>query len=107
MNISEHIQAGVAAAFYKLYDLNVEPESIIVQPTRKEFEGDYTAVLFPFVKQLKSSPDELGKTIGEFLKQNDENIDDFSVAKGFLNMSLSNRFWTNLLSDISANDTWF
>lgn len=107
MNISEHIQAGVAAALNKLYELNVEPESIIVQPTRKEFEGDYTAVLFPFVKQLRQSPDELGNTIGEFLKQNDENVDDFSVAKGFLNMKLSNRFWANLLSDISMDDAWF
>ena len=106
MNISEHIQAGIASALSEVFDLSVDAESIIVQPTRKEFEGDYTAVIFPFVKQLRKSPDQIGEALGDHLVNKDPNVEGYNVVKGFLNMSLSEGFWQRLLRDMSNNDKW-
>ncbi len=72
------------------------------QLTRKEFEGDLTLVVFPFVKLLRVSPDEAGRKIGEFLQANMPDIKGFQVVQGFLNISLTESYWFESLKEISA-----
>ena len=107
MDIFEHIQAAVAAAVKRSFDADIEASRILVQPTRKEFEGDYTAVIFPLVKQLRQAPEALGNAIGEDLVANDPDIAGFSVVKGFLNLSLSDTYWGNVLKRISTTSDWW
>lgn len=78
-------------AFQELYpELDIQSEQIVINETKPEFEGDYTLVLFPFLKSLKIKPDELGNKIGNFLLQNHSDIiHKYSIVAGFLNLTLS------------------
>ena len=69
-----------------------------INQTRPEFEGDYTVVLFSLVKLLKSSPDALGETLGKALTEKHPDIfSSFNVLKGFLNLSVSDKYWLQFL----------
>jgi arginyl-tRNA synthetase len=72
-------------------------DEIVLQETRKEFEGDFTFVVFPFAKKAKSSPEQFGIQTGEKLKERFDWIKDFNVIKGFLNISLKPEIWTDSL----------
>jgi arginyl-tRNA synthetase len=73
-------------------------DDLTISLTKPEFEGDYTLVLFSFVKHLKKSPDQLGAEIGETLvKQNPELFTGFNVIKGFLNLGITDNYWTGFL----------
>ena len=99
------ISAKAAEAVKALYGVDADPASMQVQITRKEFEGDYTLVVFPLLKVSKTGPEQTGSAIGEWLKSNAEEISDYNVVKGFLNLSLSNMYWNGLFADIySAED---
>lgn len=100
MNIEEILQNGVAAAVDALYGVSVAPDSIQVQETRKEFAGDFTVVVFPFLKASKKAPETTGAEIGEWLKNNIEAVGAFNVVKGFLNLSISAEYWLELLKKI-------
>lgn len=89
---------SVQNALSELYSLS--SNNIVFQKTRKEFIGDFTLVTFPFTKETKKSPEQLGQDIGTFLIQNNSNISDFNVVKGFLNISLSNQFWLTYFNSI-------
>ena len=69
MNIAEQIRVASKTALEKLYSLSIEANDIQVNETKPEFEGDYTLVLFSFIKQLKKSPEHLGKEIGDHLNK--------------------------------------
>lgn len=91
MNIKGHIQNEISKVVEYLYQLqNVTLE---VQENKTDFEGDFTVVIFPLVKQLKKSPDVLGNEIGETLVQQVEFVQGFNVVKGFLNLSVNNQFF--------------
>lgn len=99
MGIVFLIQETVAAEVNKLYNLALEPADIQVNETKPEFEGDYTVVLFGFVKQLKKSPEALGNEIGEALKNNPQGIfSSYNVIKGFLNLSIADDYWLQFLT---------
>jgi arginyl-tRNA synthetase len=84
MSVIEQIKVAAAKAIEELYKVEIGATSILVNATKPEFEGDYTVVLFAFVKQLKKSPDELGKELGEYLISNNAYLfTDFNVIKGF------------------------
>ena len=102
MQIEKIIQKGVADAIAALYGASVEPQSIQVQETRKEFAGDYTVVVFPFLRMSRKSPEATAAEIGEWLKANVAAIGDFNVVKGFLNLSVSPAFWLDTLKEIEA-----
>lgn len=85
------LKQNVVEAFLKCYSIDVANE-IAIQKTRKEFAGDYTINVFPWVKQIRKSPDEIAQTIGNYLKSNFSHITSFEVIKGFLNFTLSNDF---------------
>lgn len=88
----------VQKALLELYSISTN--NILFQKTRKEFEGDFTLVTFPYTKESKKSPEQLGAEIGEFLAKNNSNVSGFNVVKGFLNISLSNTFWLNYFNEI-------
>ena len=97
------IAAKAAEAIKALYGADVEASTLQVQATRKEFEGDFTLVVFPLLRISHSTPDNTGKAIGDWLKENAPEVSDFNVVKGFLNILLSKVFWNELFSDIAGN----
>jgi len=101
MNFITNIQAEIANALLVHFECDVDSESVLINTTKADFEGDYTVVLFPFIKKAKASPDKLGDKLGKHLIENSDIIDDFNIVKGFLNLSLSNLFWINKLTAIS------
>ncbi|MFB9121239.1 arginine--tRNA ligase [Bergeyella porcorum] len=95
MNIKGHIQNEISKVVEHLYQLqNITLE---VQENKTDFEGDFTVVIFPLVKQLKKSPDVLGNEIGEALAQQVDFVQGFNVVKGFLNLSVNNQFFIEAL----------
>ena len=83
MSIDNIIAAGVARAVNELYSANTDASSIVPQATRKEFEGNLTIVVFPWVKAAKKSPEAVGKEIGDWLVDNEPAVDRYNVVKGF------------------------
>ena len=75
-------------AIKDLYGVEVEASQLQVQVTRKEFEGDYTLVVFPLLKVSKTTPENTGNAIGEWLKANAPEVAAYNTVKGFLNISL-------------------
>lgn len=107
MGVIEQIKIAAATAIQQLYNTEIQPNQILVNVTKPEFEGDYTVVLFAFVKQLKKSPDVLGAELGEYLvKHNNDLFGAFNVIKGFLNLNIQNKVWLNFITD-NYNNTKF
>lgn len=101
MNIEKVLQDSIKAALLQKFE--VSENEIILQPTKKDFEGTYTFVVFPYVKTLRKSPVELGNTIGEFLKENSGIVSTYNVVQGFLNISVSDSTWLSIFKEISAD----
>jgi arginyl-tRNA synthetase len=98
MSIAEQIRLASKATLEQLYELTIEEKNIQVNETKPEFEGDYTLVLFSFIKQLKKSPAQLGKEIGDHLvKNNPDLFSGYNVIKGFLNLTIKNDYWVEFL----------
>ena len=97
---------SVAEAIKQLYGAEVATEKIQLQKTRKEFEGDFTLVVFPFLALSKKRPEETAQEIGEHLKNNLPIISAFNVVKGFLNLAIAPSYWVELLKHIDATEKW-
>lgn len=98
MSIVTEIKLFVARELKNLYGLDIKESELTISPTKPEFEGDYTLVLFSFVKQLKQAPEQLGKEIGDaLLKANPELFAGYNVIKGFLNLAVADNYWINFL----------
>jgi arginyl-tRNA synthetase len=95
MNIEHFLSSTISPVINQLFGLTTNPNDIILQKTKKEFEGDYTLVTFPYIKAAKATPEKTGELIGEQLIKANPSITKFNVVKGFLNFSLSNDFWLN------------
>ena len=106
MNLEITLAQSVAQAIKKLYGADVDTEKIQLQKTRKEFEGDFTLVVFPFLALSKKRPEETAQEIGEELKNNLPLISSFNVVKGFLNLAIAPGYWVELLKHIDATDKW-
>ena len=106
MNIETIINETIIAAIKELYDQDVAAESIQLQKTRKEFEGDFTLVVFPFLKMSKKRPEETAQEIGEKIAAMQPLVSGFNVIKGFLNLSIATTYWIDLLHSIEKNDMW-
>lgn len=94
------VAQAAANAIHNLWGADVDPATVQVQLTRKEFEGDYTVVVFPFVKTSRQSPEATGAAIGEWIVANEQKISAFNCVKGFLNLSLSNEYWNSVLAEM-------
>lgn len=98
MSIVHDIKGKVVKSLKDLYGMDFNENDLTVNLTKPEFEGDYTLVLFSFVKQLKKSPELLGKEIGESLISRDPGLfTAFNVIKGFLNLTIADGYWVNFL----------
>lgn len=98
MGIVKQVKPLIVKALSELYSYETTENELTINITKPEFEGDYTLVLFSFVKQLKKSPEALGKEIGEFLvANNSELFTSFNVIKGFLNLTIADAYWQNFL----------
>jgi arginyl-tRNA synthetase len=92
-------------AIKQLYNEEVAESVINIQETRKEFEGQVTVLVFPFVKFSKKSPEETGTDIGNYLLQHVADVTAFNVVKGFLNLSIADSYWLNLFNnELLADD---
>lgn len=104
MSVAAAIRTATSKAIADLYQVSVPENQIQINETKPEFEGDYTVVLFAFVKQLKKSPDGLGQELGSYLQQHHGNlISGFNVIKGFLNLSITSGYWTEFLAQHYAD----
>lgn len=103
MNIEQLLSETISAAVNQLFALSTKPEDVILQKTKKEFEGDFTLVTFPYIKAAKLSPEKTGEVIGEEISRLNSDISTYNVVKGFLNISLSTGFWLKQFKTISAD----
>ena len=106
MSIDNIISEATAKAIKALYDVDVDAKSIIPQATKKEFEGNLTIVVFPFLKASRKSPEATATEIGEWLKENESSVSKFNVIKGFLNISINPAVWISILNDIFCTENY-
>jgi len=100
MSIAGGMKSLVVTALKDLYGQDIPSSAITINSTKPEFEGDYTIVLFGFVKQLKKAPEALGREIGEYLvAKNPELFSASNVIKGFLNLTIADSYWTRFLQE--------
>ena len=105
MDIISRLKPRIIVALKELYGENFADPDLTLTLTKPEFDGDYTLVLFSFVKRLKRSPEQLGKEVGELLvKNNPDLIKDFNVIKGFLNLNIPDSFWISFLEENYSNE---
>ena len=97
------IASKASEAIKAIYGADVEASSLQVGVTRKEFEGDYTLVVFPLLKISHSAPENTGKAIGDWLVANVPEISGFNCVKGFLNILFSNLYWNELFAEIASD----
>lgn len=100
MSIDVIIAEAVARAVKDLYGVDADASAIVPQATRKEFEGNLTVVVFPWVKAARKSPEAVGKEIGDWLVDNEPAVNRFNVVKGFLNIVIEPTYFTSMLRHI-------
>ena len=106
MHLETILATLVEEAVKSLYSMEIEANQIQLQKTKKEFEGDLTVVIFPFVKAARKSPEQTGQQIGEYLLEKSPVISAFNVIKGFLNLSISKSYWLETLNEIHESSTF-
>jgi len=104
MNLEEFLNQPVQKAVQTIFDTS--PEKIEFQSTRKDFEGDITLVIFPLLKLIKGNPTEIGNKIGTFLVENVVEVEKFNVVSGFLNIVISDSYYSRFFSEIKNNPTF-
>ncbi len=106
MTIESQIQNAVAQALQNIYHIEAAALDIAIQKTKKEFSGDYTLVVFPYVKQARKSPEMVANEIGAAVKEAVALVTDFNVIKGFLNFSISDIYWLDFCNSIAGNSRY-
>lgn len=106
MTIEEVISQGVAGALHELYGLDIDAASVSPAPTSKDFEGDLTVVVFPWLKASHKAPQVTAQEIGQWLADHVEAVDSFNVVKGFLNIVVSPKWWLSVFHGIKADQNF-
>lgn len=106
MEIEIILKKHIAQSFIKLYNESIIEDSLKLEVTSKDHRGDYTFVVFPFLRISKSNPENTAKDIGNFIKSNCKYISDFNVINGFLNIELSDNFWLIFLKNNYKNENF-
>ena len=104
MNIETLISQAAGEAVKALYGMEASEKMLQLQKTRSEFEGNLTLVVFPFVKAAKKSPEQTAQEIGQYLVDNCSAVEKFNVVKGFLNLSIGEGAWLQLLQAMDQDD---
>ncbi len=101
LSIQKSLQAGLKSLF------NIEAPEIVLQETKKEFEGTFTFVVFPYTKQAAKAPAQIAQQLGEYMKGNNPTIKAFQVVQGFLNLSLQDAVWIQILDSVNQDEKPF
>ncbi|WP_064972323.1 arginine--tRNA ligase [Prevotella phocaeensis] len=104
MKIEAQICSSVIAAVKELYGQDVPAQTVQLQKTKSNFEGNLTLVVFPFLKISKKKPEETAQEIGDMLVKGCAAVSSFNVVKGFLNLNIARSAWIDLLNSIDTND---
>ena len=104
MTIEKMLTEQVLAAAKACYGVDLTEKDVQLQETRKEFKGDLTVVVFPFLRYSRKRPEETAEELGKYLKENVEEIEDYEVVKGFLNIKISSVYWMEVLNAIAGNE---
>src|SRR5690606_802237 len=99
MTFQQNLESQIKTSVEKLYGATLE--SVELQPTRKDFEGDITAVVFPMLRVVKGNPAQIGEAIGNYLVENVSEIEKFNVVQGFLNIGLSDSYYMKVFNSAS------
>ena len=102
MTIEEKLSRGVSQAVHELYGADTPAEKIQLQETRKEFAGDLTVVVFPWVKAARKAPAAVAAEIGAWLEANVDEVESTNAVNGFLNIVIRAGHWGQVLRDIAA-----
>ena len=103
MYITDHLTQAIAAALNELYSISADATSITLQETRREFSGDYTLVVFPYVKQARKAPEAVAQEIGAHVAVNMPEVSGFNVVKGFLNFEVADSYWLRFIETIASD----
>lgn len=106
MTIEKMLTQQVLEAVKACYGVELTEKDVQLQETRKEFAGDLTVVVFPFTRYSRKSPEETAKELGEYLKQNIEEVETYNVIKGFLNVVISSAYWIEVLNDVAKEERY-
>jgi len=103
MNAELIITEALRETVKELYGSFPQPQAIQVQATRKEFEGDYTVVVFPLLRLSRKSPEQTAQDLGQAMVNRVKEVESFQVIKGFLNLKMSAGYWMQNLEEIAAD----
>ena len=106
MSLEQTIALHVSNAVEQLYGINTEPDSIQIQKTKKEFRGNITVVVFPFVKTARKAPQAVGEEIGAYLVEHTPEVSEYQAVQGFLNLTVSTSYWLETLQHICRDDNY-
>ncbi len=106
MKLEEDIKTHIKNAFKSIFEVELDSAQLFLQPTRKEFEGTHTFVVFPFLKISQKSPEATAVVIGDYLKSRSGMIKGYNVVKGFLNLEIDSSVWVACLGDMLSNENW-
>lgn len=101
------IQAAAAGAVQDHYQVEIDPATLVIQETRKGFEGDFTLVTFPLTRFKLGAPQQIGETLGQMLVDRLPFVKAFNVIKGFLNLTLTDQYWLDFLADFGNQEPYF
>jgi len=104
MSIQQTLKSAIEKGFDTIY--NVTINSVEFQATRKDFDGDITVVVFPFLKIIKGNPVEIATNLGNYLKENVPEVADFNVVKGFLNLVIKDAYFLNQFKTIYETENY-
>lgn len=106
MKIISLIKDNAVKGLKSLYGVEIPENQFQIQKTRKEFEGDFTLVVFPFLKASKKSPEITASELGTYLVEQMTELEKFNVVKGFLNLKLTHAFWSNFLNSLLEDSSY-
>lgn len=106
MKIEEKLIAAVQHAIRALYGQEVAETAVQLQKTKKEFQGHFTLVVFPFLKISRKGPEQTAEDIGRHLQENEPSVAAYNVIKGFLNLSIASSAWVEMLNDIQTHERY-
>ena len=106
MSIDNILAQATAQAVKELYGVDFPAEKIVPQTTKKEFEGNETIVVFPFLKASRKAPDVTAQEIGEYMLAHCDAVEKFNVIKGFLNITIKPSFWTGVLKHVAETPNY-
>ncbi|MGD9558321.1 MAG: arginine--tRNA ligase [Mangrovibacterium sp.] len=106
MQIEQSLRDTIVKAVSELYGAEIQAGSVQIQATRKDVEGDLTVVVFPFLRYSRKSPEQTAADLGGYLKAKVEDIRSVAVIKGFLNVSISEKYWIRQLLEASQTEKY-